>query len=153
MCSRPGRVPSASVMNSQSPLSQSLSDGILLLDHQDGDQDQKWSLTDILMPDNSIAQGYRAPAMMEDILRIIYPMMVTRLWRKVPLVNMSPDTVIVSEKFHFPPLSLDMIFTGLELSAPLCVGCQGPIHDQFILRVSPDLSWHAACLKVSGDTA
>ena len=32
------------------------------------------------------------------------------------------------------------------------MGCHGPIHDQFILRVSPDLSWHAACLKVSGDT-
>eukprot|EP00090_Calanus_glacialis_P030064 TRINITY_DN4832_c0_g1_i1.p1 TRINITY_DN4832_c0_g1~~TRINITY_DN4832_c0_g1_i1.p1 ORF type:complete len:469 (-),score=47.87 TRINITY_DN4832_c0_g1_i1:419-1825(-) len=28
-----------------------------------------------------------------------------------------------------------------------CVGCGGLIQDQFILRVSPDLSWHAACLK------
>ncbi|TNN29327.1 Insulin gene enhancer protein isl-1 [Liparis tanakae] len=29
----------------------------------------------------------------------------------------------------------------------LCVGCGNQIHDQFILRVSPDLEWHAACLK------
>uniref|UniRef100_A0A8C0PTD6 Insulin gene enhancer protein ISL-2 n=1 Tax=Canis lupus familiaris TaxID=9615 RepID=A0A8C0PTD6_CANLF len=29
----------------------------------------------------------------------------------------------------------------------LCVGCGSRIHDQFLLRVSPDLEWHAACLK------
>ncbi|XP_011497526.1 PREDICTED: insulin gene enhancer protein ISL-1 [Ceratosolen solmsi marchali] len=29
----------------------------------------------------------------------------------------------------------------------LCVGCGGRIHDQWILRVAPDLEWHAACLK------
>ncbi|NXP17717.1 ISL1 protein, partial [Scytalopus superciliaris] len=29
----------------------------------------------------------------------------------------------------------------------LCVGCGNQIHDQYILRVSPDLEWHAACLK------
>ncbi|TRY56702.1 hypothetical protein DNTS_012971, partial [Danionella cerebrum] len=29
----------------------------------------------------------------------------------------------------------------------LCVGCGSQIHDQYILRVSPDLEWHAACLK------
>ena len=40
------------------------------------------------------------------------------------------------------------LISGLEGLAPTCVGCGGPIHDQFILRVSPDLSWHAACLKV-----
>lgn len=28
-----------------------------------------------------------------------------------------------------------------------CIGCGGIIHDQFILRVAPDLEWHAACLK------
>lgn len=27
------------------------------------------------------------------------------------------------------------------------MGCGSQIHDQFILRVSPDLEWHAACLK------
>ncbi|XP_014273596.1 insulin gene enhancer protein ISL-1 isoform X2 [Halyomorpha halys] len=29
----------------------------------------------------------------------------------------------------------------------LCVGCGSQIHDQYILRVAPDLEWHAACLK------
>ena len=29
----------------------------------------------------------------------------------------------------------------------LCVGCGVQIHDQYILRVAPDLEWHAACLK------
>jgi len=27
------------------------------------------------------------------------------------------------------------------------VGCGAQIHDQYILRVAPDLEWHAACLK------
>jgi len=31
----------------------------------------------------------------------------------------------------------------------LCVGCGGEIHDQYILRVAPNLEWHAACLKCS----
>ncbi|XP_028408130.1 insulin gene enhancer protein ISL-1-like isoform X1 [Dendronephthya gigantea] len=31
----------------------------------------------------------------------------------------------------------------------LCVGCGAQITDQFILRVSPDLEWHATCLKCS----
>uniref|UniRef100_A0A8D0B618 ISL LIM homeobox 2 n=1 Tax=Salvator merianae TaxID=96440 RepID=A0A8D0B618_SALMN len=29
----------------------------------------------------------------------------------------------------------------------MCVGCGSEIRDQYILRVSPDLEWHAACLK------
>ncbi|CAM1293795.1 ISL1 (predicted) [Pycnogonum litorale] len=29
----------------------------------------------------------------------------------------------------------------------LCVGCGSRIQDQYILRVAPDLEWHAACLK------
>ncbi|KAG7473411.1 hypothetical protein MATL_G00095590 [Megalops atlanticus] len=29
----------------------------------------------------------------------------------------------------------------------MCVGCGSQILDQYILRVSPDLEWHAACLK------
>ena len=28
-----------------------------------------------------------------------------------------------------------------------CVGCGGCITDQFIMRVAPDLEWHATCLK------
>ncbi|XP_041082856.1 insulin gene enhancer protein ISL-3-like isoform X1 [Polyodon spathula] len=31
----------------------------------------------------------------------------------------------------------------------MCVGCGSQIRDQYILRVSPDLEWHAACLKCS----
>ncbi|XP_026276190.1 insulin gene enhancer protein ISL-1 isoform X2 [Frankliniella occidentalis] len=31
----------------------------------------------------------------------------------------------------------------------LCVGCGAGIHDQYILRVAPDLEWHAACLRCS----
>jgi hypothetical protein len=27
------------------------------------------------------------------------------------------------------------------------VGCGSPIQDQYILRVAPDLEWHASCLK------
>ncbi|CAH1796805.1 unnamed protein product [Owenia fusiformis] len=30
---------------------------------------------------------------------------------------------------------------------PMCVGCGAQIQDQFILRVAPDLEWHASCLK------
>ncbi|XP_031548525.1 insulin gene enhancer protein isl-1-like isoform X2 [Actinia tenebrosa] len=29
----------------------------------------------------------------------------------------------------------------------MCVGCGSQIHDQYILRVAPDLEWHASCLK------
>lgn len=28
-----------------------------------------------------------------------------------------------------------------------CVGCGNEIQDKFILRVAPDLEWHASCLK------
>ncbi|CAB0042991.1 unnamed protein product, partial [Trichogramma brassicae] len=38
-------------------------------------------------------------------------------------------------------------FWKKEVSNSLCVGCGGHIHDQYILMVSPDLKWHAACLK------
>ena len=34
-----------------------------------------------------------------------------------------------------------------EIDLRHCVGCGSPIHDQFILRVAPNLEWHAACLK------
>ncbi|XP_050716746.1 insulin gene enhancer protein ISL-1-like isoform X2 [Eriocheir sinensis] len=29
----------------------------------------------------------------------------------------------------------------------VCMGCAAVIHDQYILRVAPDMEWHAACLK------
>lgn len=39
------------------------------------------------------------------------------------------------------------IFISEKRLISLCVGCGNQIHDQYILRVSPDLEWHAACLK------
>ena len=32
---------------------------------------------------------------------------------------------------------------------PHCFGCGLQIFDQYILRVAPDLEWHASCLKCS----
>ncbi|KAK7069959.1 Insulin protein enhancer protein isl-1, partial [Halocaridina rubra] len=29
----------------------------------------------------------------------------------------------------------------------VCMGCGAVINDQYILRVAPDMEWHAACLK------
>lgn len=45
-------------------------------------------------------------------------------------------------------LTIDLLLIS-EKSRRLshCVGCGGQIHDQYILRVAPDLEWHAACLK------
>ncbi|CAG0914311.1 unnamed protein product [Notodromas monacha] len=38
-------------------------------------------------------------------------------------------------------------YAGERRRASLCVGCGSQIYDQYILRVAPDLEWHAACLK------
>ena len=35
----------------------------------------------------------------------------------------------------------------MELKVSRCAGCDNQIHDRFILRVAPDLEWHATCLK------
>ena len=40
-----------------------------------------------------------------------------------------------------------ILFCFPEIDLRHCVGCGSPIHDQFILRVAPNLEWHAACLK------
>ncbi|XP_029047342.1 LOW QUALITY PROTEIN: insulin gene enhancer protein ISL-1 [Osmia bicornis bicornis] len=37
--------------------------------------------------------------------------------------------------------------TSQKSTSSHCVGCGGRIHDQWILRVAPNLEWHAACLK------
>jgi len=34
-----------------------------------------------------------------------------------------------------------------ERTMPTCAGCDRRIRDQYLLRVAPDLEWHAACLK------
>lgn len=31
--------------------------------------------------------------------------------------------------------------------AASCYGCRQEIYDQYILQVSPDMEWHAQCLK------
>lgn len=38
--------------------------------------------------------------------------------------------------------------TGDPTQSPtICIGCGTEIYDQWILKVSPDMNWHAACLK------
>ena len=49
----------------------------------------------------------------------------------------------------FSRIILAYIFEILARQYSLCVGCGGEIHDQYILRVAPNLEWHAACLKCS----
>lgn len=40
-----------------------------------------------------------------------------------------------------------LVFFAEKQRYSLCVGCGAQNHDQYILRVAPDLEWHAACLK------
>ncbi|KAF3832426.1 hypothetical protein F7725_026091, partial [Dissostichus mawsoni] len=58
----------------------------------------------------------------------------------------------------YPSCMVDIIFSSSFLGdmgdhskkkpgIAMCVGCGSQIHDQYILRVSPDMEWHAACLK------
>lgn len=52
-----------------------------------------------------------------------------------------------------PGIAVRMSGSNLGCSVPekrrlsMCMGCGSQIHDQYILRVAPDLEWHAACLK------
>ncbi|KAJ8924070.1 hypothetical protein NQ315_006849 [Exocentrus adspersus] len=52
---------------------------------------------------------------------------------------------------HFVSVNCDnfivVFLSEKNRRASHCVGCGGQIHDQYILRVAPDLEWHAACLK------
>ncbi|KAH9369972.1 hypothetical protein HPB48_001849 [Haemaphysalis longicornis] len=41
----------------------------------------------------------------------------------------------------------DKATSGCRGGRRVCAGCGAPIRDQYILRVAPDLEWHAACLK------
>lgn len=49
-------------------------------------------------------------------------------------------------KFNILTLSFFFLFAEKQRYS-LCVGCGAQNHDQYILRVAPDLEWHAACLK------
>ena len=46
-----------------------------------------------------------------------------------------------------PPVKSTTRSADDDRSMPTCVGCDRRISDQFLLRVAPDLEWHAACLK------
>jgi hypothetical protein len=52
-------------------------------------------------------------------------------------------TYVFRSDTHF----IFLFFLGSSSALISCVGCGGQIHDQYILRVAPNLEWHAACLK------
>lgn len=55
--------------------------------------------------------------------------------------------LLSSQRLNFGSLFPLHISSTEKRLISLCVGCGNQIHDQYILRVSPDLEWHAACLK------
>ena len=80
-----------------------------------------------------------------------------RLWPNRASTIVSADTERICCHLPFPslPLSLPHSITSPLPPPPesnhlgvtkLCFGCKSPIEDDFSLRVSPDLEWHAACL-------
>ncbi|XP_041853321.1 insulin gene enhancer protein isl-2a isoform X1 [Melanotaenia boesemani] len=50
-------------------------------------------------------------------------------------------------KTHIFDVTFTHFFLTEKSGIAMCVGCGSQIHDQYILRVSPNLEWHAACLK------
>jgi hypothetical protein len=40
------------------------------------------------------------------------------------------------------------MLAGPASHTSICIGCGQEIFDRYILRVAPDLEWHAACLRV-----
>ena len=46
-----------------------------------------------------------------------------------------------------PPVKSATTSVEDDRAMPTCAGCERRISDQFLLRVAPDLEWHAACLK------
>ncbi|CAB4069619.1 ISL1 [Lepeophtheirus salmonis] len=55
---------------------------------------------------------------------------------------------LVAESLVLPNICSGRNMNGTSSSGySLCVGCGTQIHDQYILRVAPNLEWHAACLK------
>lgn len=53
---------------------------------------------------------------------------------------MNCENFFANKKMYFS-------FTPETEKLKYCVGCGNEIQDKFILRVAPDLEWHAACLK------
>lgn len=56
------------------------------------------------------------------------------------------QSVFVTQAPLTNPMHLTFVPTEKQRFS-LCVGCGAQNHDQYILRVAPDLEWHAACLK------
>nr|XP_033776746.1 insulin gene enhancer protein ISL-2 isoform X2 [Geotrypetes seraphini] len=54
---------------------------------------------------------------------------------------------MVEISFQYPFLGAMGDHSKKKPGLSMCVGCGSQIHDQYILKVSPDLEWHAACLK------
>ena len=46
-----------------------------------------------------------------------------------------------------PPVKSATRSLDEDRAMPTCAGCERHISDQYLLRVAPDLEWHAACLK------
>ncbi|KAK7913651.1 hypothetical protein WMY93_013862 [Mugilogobius chulae] len=82
----------------------------------------------------------------------------TQVMREAVEGQCSAHIVSASAAARHPFCMVDIIFSSSFLDDmgdhskkksgfAMCVGCGSQIHDQYILRVSPDLEWHAACLK------
>ncbi|XP_029431802.1 insulin gene enhancer protein ISL-2 [Rhinatrema bivittatum] len=54
---------------------------------------------------------------------------------------------MVEISFQYPFLGAMGDHSKKKPGLSMCVGCGSQIHDQYILKVSPALEWHAACLK------
>lgn len=71
-------------------------------------------------------------------------------FQRLELINQFKNLFyLFSDKIDiFPNIKLWLCFVPPEKRRlSMCVGCGSQIHDQFILRVAPDLEWHASCLK------
>lgn len=64
------------------------------------------------------------------------------------MIESSDEAVInvIALDFFVSPIVFYLLFSE-KRRVSMCVGCGSQIHDQFILRVAPDLEWHASCLK------
>ena len=80
------------------------------------------------------------------VLRVSCALLVTTTTEGKPLI--SPHMHDSFDFFLFFNLTFVFFYPlGSIKSCSLCVGCGGAITDKFILRVQPDLEWHARCLR------
>ena len=63
------------------------------------------------------------------------------------IFNDYPGKKMRKKKLYFP---FFFFFSFIETKySSVCAGCNCPIYDQYLLRVTPDLEWHIQCLKCS----